>query len=221
MTKLTKFLTVLVVTAALGTAVVMLLDWQVKKAGQARVVETASCPKAQVAIVPGAYVFPDGRLCDMLADRVQTAVELYHAGRVGKIIMTGDHGRIDYDEVNHMRLYAEQMGVPTEDIFMDHAGFSTYESMYRARDIFQVSSAVIVTQAFHLPRAVYTARALGIDAVGLKADKHIYAGAQYYDLREIPARLKAFAQVQTRAKPQFLGEAIPVTGDGRLTHDGQ
>lgn len=184
--------------------------------------ETGQCPSAQAAIVLGARVFPDGRLCDMLADRVATAVDLYKSNRVEKLIMTGDHGREDYDEVNHMRLYAEKLGVPSEDIFMDHAGFNTYDSMYRAREVFLVDSAVVVTQAFHLPRAVYAARALGLEAVGVAADRHIYAGAEYYDLREIPARLKMLFKLHLlQSKPRFLGEAIPVQGDGRLTHDWQ
>ncbi len=114
----------------------------------------------------------------------------------------------------------EKLGIPTADIFMDHAGFSTYNSMYRAKKIFQVDTAVIVTQAYHLPRAVYTARSLGITAVGIEADKHIYAGAGYYSLRETPARIKAFWEVNSHAKPVFLGEVIPVSGDGRATHDG-
>lgn len=199
---------------------VLAIDRYVETRGSEYVVEPGSCPDSQAAIVLGAYVSPDGRLCDMLADRVKTAVELYQDNKVQKIIMTGDHGKKDYDEVNHMRGYAEKLGVPAEDIFMDHAGFSTYDSMYRARDIFTVNSAVVVTQAFHLPRAVYTARALGIEAVGVEADKHIYAGAGYYDLREVPARWKAFVQLHLiQAKPRFLGEVIPVSGDGRLTHD--
>lgn len=197
------------------------VDHYVKIKGGAEIVAYQDCPPAQAAIVLGAYVSPDGRLCDMLTDRVTTAIELYKAQKVQKLIMTGDHGQKGYDEVNHMRRYAEKLGVPTEDIFMDHAGFSTYDSMYRAKEIFQVESAVVITQAFHLPRAVYIARSLGIEAVGVEADKHIYAGADYYDMREIAARLKAFVQLHvTHAKPQFLGEVIPVTGDGRLTHDG-
>jgi len=125
---------------------------------------------------------------------------------VKKIIVTGDHGRQNYDEVNNMRNYAEKLGVPSEDIFMDHAGFSTYDSMYRAKEIFLVDSAVVITQAYHLPRAVYTARALGINALGVESDKHIYAGAAYYELREIPGRLKAFVQLHLiHSKPRFLG----------------
>lgn len=155
----------------------------------------------------------------MLVDRVKTAVELYREKKVQKLLFTGDHGRLHYDEVNHMRRYAEALGVPREDIFLDHAGFDTYDSMYRARHIFQVESAVVVTQEFHLPRALYIARALGLNAVGVAADKYRYIGVEQYYLREIPARVKAFFNVSTGAKPRFLGEVIPITGDARATHD--
>lgn len=214
-----KKVILLIVILVTGTLVI---DRYIITEGRKHVVSPGECPTSQTAIVLGAYVSPEGALCAMLEDRIKTAVELYKNNTVQKIIMTGDHGKSNYDEVNHMRRYAEKMGVPTEDIFMDHAGFSTYDSMYRAREIFMVDSAVVVTQAFHLPRAVYTSRSLGLKAVGVEADKHLYAGDQYYYFREIPARLKAFAQIHLlRSKPRFLGESIPVSGDGRLTHDGQ
>lgn len=133
--------------------------------------------------------------------------------------MTGDHGRRSYDEVNRMRRYAESCGVPAEDIFLNHAGFNTYDSVYRAKNIFRVDSAVVITQEFHLPRALYIARSLDLDAVGVPADKYRYAGVEQYYLREIPARLKAFLCVAAGVKPRFLGEVIPITGDARMTHD--
>ncbi len=174
---------------------------------------------AQAAIVLGAYVSPDGRLCDILKDRMDTAVELYRGGKVQKLLLTGDHGRRSYDEVNHMRRYAEFRGVPVEDIFLDHAGFNTYDSIYRAKSIFRVNSAVVVTQDFHLPRALFIARSLGLNAVGVTADKHRYVGVEQYYLREIPARAKDFCGVLAGVKPRFLGKAIPITGDARVTHD--
>lgn len=216
-----KFAMAVFILLALLTAAGMTINRHVKIEGSKYIVDPQDCPESQAAIVPGAYVSPDGELCEMLVDRIETAVELYKNHRVKKIIMTGDHGRKEYDEVNSMRTYAEKLGVPARDIFMDHAGFSTYESMYRAKEIFLVNSAVVSTQNFHLPRAVYTARSLGIEAVGVRADRNIYAGAAYYDLREIPSRIKAFTQVQLHSKPRFLGEVIPVGGDGRITHDGK
>jgi SanA protein len=168
----------------------------------------------------GALVFRSGNLSDVLADRVDTGIDLYRAKKVDKILLTGDHGRVGYDEVNAMRRYALKQGIPPEDIFMDHAGFSTYESMFRARDVFKVKSAIVVTQRFHLARSVYTARALGIRATGIEADRHIYRNAIFNELREVMARTKAFIEVNiTHPKPKFLGPQIPITGDGRLTND--
>lgn len=204
-----------------GFVAVLLINTSVMSTGKKFIKKHGDFTGSHTAIVLGAYVDPDGRLCDMLADRVDTAVDLYRSGKVEKILMTGDHGLSSYDEVNGMRKYAQARGVPARDIFMDHAGFSTYDSMFRAREVFRVESAVVITQDFHLPRAVYTARKLGLEAVGLSADRHAYPESelQAYNLREILARTKAFAQLAARAKPRFLGEAIPVSGDGRATHD--
>lgn len=219
--KLKKMVLWLFIAAAGLTAGLYTIDRFVLKKGAAQIVTQDSCPSLQAAVVLGAYASPDGWLCPMLADRVTTAVELYKDRRVQKIIMSGDHGQTDYDEVNQMRRYAEKLGVPAEDIFMDHAGFSTFDSMYRARLIFLVDSAVVVTQSYHLPRALYAAQAAGIEAVGVPADRQLYAGYRFYNLREIPARLKIFAQIHIiHAKPRFLGEVIPVNGDGRETLDG-
>jgi len=202
-----KNITLIVTVIILATAAVTIaVNENIKIQSKDFIVDHQGCPESQAAIVLGAYVSPSGELCEMLADRIETAVELYKNSKVKKIIVTGDHGRQNYDEVNNMRNYAEKLGVPSEDIFMDHAGFSTYDSMYRAKEIFLVDSAVVITQAYHLPRAVYTARALGINALGVESDKHIYAGAAYYELREIPGRLKAFVQLHLiHSKPRFLG----------------
>ncbi|MBM7855150.1 SanA protein [Desulfohalotomaculum tongense] len=210
----------LIFLVIISIILVLIIDWHVKKIGGNNIISHDDDYKAQAAIVLGAYVSPEGILCDMLKDRVQTAVELYKSGKVEKILMTGDHSKTSYDEVNHMRKYAEQLGVPTKDIFMDHAGLSTYDSMYRARDIFCVKSAVVVTQKFHLPRAVYIANSMGINAKGVIADKHIYRGADYYEIREILARNKDFINVTLlKPKPKFLGPTLSITGDGRITHD--
>lgn len=196
--------------AVAASVAVNVLVWAV---GRAHVTAFRNAPRAQAAIVLGAGV---GSV--MLHDRVRRGAELYHAGRVGKLLMTGDHGRMSYDEVNAMRREAQRLGVPARDIFMDHAGFSTYESMYRARDIFKVRSAVVVTQAFHLTRAVYLARRLGIDATGVSADRRVYSNREHHLVREFLARIKAFLQVEIlHSRPAFLGPPIPIDGDGRAT----
>lgn len=171
--------------------------------------DPAAVPSRPVAIVFGAGVRRDGRPTPMLADRIQAAVGLYQDGRVGKLLMTGDNGSVDYDEVTAMRRYAIERGVPAADIVLDYAGFRTYDSCYRARAIFGVREAIVVTQRFHLPRAVYTCRALGVDAVGLgTADWGIYSSRlmRRYTAREAIATLNALLEVHlVHPRPRFLG----------------
>lgn len=175
----------------------------------------ADLPAARVAMVFGAGVRPDGRLSPMLADRVDAAVELYQLGRVQRLLMTGDNSRTDYDEVSAMRAYAEQRGIPGAHITLDYAGFSTYESCYRAGPIFGVSDAILITQRYHLPRAVYTCRALGMQVHGLASpDWERYPASVMlpYTIREYAATLKALWQLHiSRPLPTFLGpyEGIP------------
>lgn len=168
-------------------------------------------------LVLGCAVKADRTPSAMLEDRLDTAIELYKDGVAPKIIVSGDHGQEYYDEVSVMREYCIENGVPDEDIFMDHAGFSTYESMYRAREIFEVSKMVVVTQEYHLYRAVYSARALGIEAYGVPAENIEYSWQFYRDGREVLARVKDFVFVLLDVQPTFLGDAIPVTGDGNQT----
>ncbi len=170
-------------------------------------------------IVLGAGVWADGSPTAMLEDRLKTGIDLYKQGIAPKIIMSGDHGQKNYDEVNTMKAYAIEQGVLSEDIFMDHAGFSTYETMYRARDIFQVKKAVVVTQKYHMYRALYIAEKLGIEAVGVNSDPRKYLGQGYRDFREVLARTKDFFSVIIKPKPTFLGETIPVSGNGDITND--
>ncbi len=155
----------------------------------------------------------------MLEDRLLQGIELYELGASGKMIMSGDHGKEFYDEVNVMKNFAIERGVPSENIFMDHAGFSTYESMYRARDIFKAEKILIVTQDYHLHRAIHDARALGIEAYGVASNPRSYAGQLYRDIREILARNKDFVYGIFKPEPTFLGDAIPVWGNGNDTND--
>ena len=155
----------------------------------------------------------------MLQDRLDYAIDLYKNNVAPKLIMSGDHGRKDYDEVNIMKDYAIEKGVHSEDIFMDHAGFSTYESIYRARDIFKAEKMVIVTQEYHLFRALYISNRLGVEAVGYASDPRVYSGQLYRELREILARDKDVIYCIFKPKPTYLGEAIPVSGNGNNTND--
>jgi len=179
----------------------------------------ATVPKKAVAIVFGAKAWETGP-SHILQDRLDAAIQLYRLGTVDKLLLSGDHGRKDYDEVNTMADYAFGKGVPREDLFLDHAGFRTYDTLYRARDVFGVTSAVLVTNRFHLPRAIYTARRFHLDVVGLASDARTYRSRLWNDCREFLARTLAWTEVNvTRPKPRFLGERIDITGDGRVTCD--
>lgn len=180
--------------------------------------EAANLQDADCILVLGCGVNAQGTPSAMLSDRLKRGVALYEAGAAPKLLMSGDHGRADYDEVNAMRQYALDAGVPAEDIFMDHAGFSTYESMYRAKDVFQADKVIIVTQQYHLYRSIYAAQALGLEAYGVACDYRQYAGQTMRDIREILARSKDVVTGIFQPKPTYLGEAIPIWGDGNLTN---
>lgn len=155
----------------------------------------------------------------MLNDRIEEAISLYKDKKAPKIIMSGDHGRIDYNEVGVMKDFAIDKGVPSSDIFMDHAGFSTYESLYRAKEIFQAKKIIIVTQDYHLYRALYIANQLGLEAVGVASNPRDYSGQTKRDIREVAARCKDFLTCIIKPEPTYLGESIPVSGNGDITNN--
>ena len=155
----------------------------------------------------------------MLEDRLLEGIDLYNEKISNNIIMSGDHGEVDYDEVNLMKSFAIEKGVLSEDVFMDHAGFSTYESIYRAKEIFGAKKIVIVTQEYHLYRAIFIAEALGLDVYGVKSNPREYAGQSIRDLREILARDKDFFTSIIKPKPTYLGEKISLEGSGDITND--
>lgn len=161
----------------------------------------------------------NGKPSPMLEDRLNKAIKLYEDGLAPKIIMSGDHGKDNYDEVNVMKNYAIEKGIDSKDIFMDHAGFSTYESIYRAKEIFEAKKIVIVTQEYHLYRALYIAKKIGIEALGITSDERKHSGQIKRELREILARDKDFIQCFFKPTPTYLGESIPVSGDGDVTND--
>lgn len=181
--------------------------------------EAARLENVDCIIVLGCGVSAAGIPSPMLADRLQRGVALYEAGASPKLLMSGDHGRESYNEVAVMKRYAVEQGVPSEAVFMDHAGFSTYETMYRARDIFCAQKVIIVTQQYHLYRAVYIAKALGLDAYGVNCDYRTHGDQFFRDVREILARVKDFVTAIIQPKPTYLGKAIPISGSGEMTHD--
>lgn len=172
--------------------------------------QAATLPAHHVALVFGAGLNRQGGPSAVLYDRVATAVDLYRAGKVRKLLMTGDNSQVDYNEVGVMRRTALELGVPEHDIVLDYAGFRTYDSCYRARAVFGLTGATLVTNDFHLPRAVYTCRALGLEVVGVNADRRPYAGTAYWTLREIVALPVAWWWAATDRQPTFLGPPIDV-----------
>ncbi len=181
--------------------------------------ESPDKPSCYTAIILGASVHKNGNLSSILLDRVNSALDLYKAGRVKRFLLSGDHGQTDYDEVNTMKNYLIKEGVDSSDIFLDHAGFDTYSSMVRAKEIFKVDSLYIVTQQYHLYRAVYIARKIGLNAYGYVADKRKYNAIMKYTLREWLANVKSWIWVKTNHQPIYLGDSISITGESKKSWD--
>ena len=200
----------LLITLGLGLALIFL---NVHSYGRLTCPSVAAAPAKPVAIVFGAVSI-------VVTDRVATGVELYKAGKVRKLLLTGDNSRDGYNEPAAMRQEALAMGVPAQDIVCDYAGFRTYDSLYRARDIFGVRSAILVTQGYHLPRALFLGRKLGLDVVGVDAAKRTYGGELGFDLREVAATEVAWVQATvTHPRPKFLGKPEPLFVRGEAAHD--
>ena len=180
---------------------------------QAKELENVDC-----ILVLGAGIWGD-KPSPMLEDRLLQGITLYNNQTSSKIIMSGDHVKEAYDEVNVMKDFAIEKGVKSEDIFMDHAGFSTYDSVYRAKEIFKAQKIIIVTQKYHLHRALYVAEKLGIEAYGVASDPREYRGQVVRELREVLARDKDFFKCIIKPEPTYLGDTIPVSGNGDATND--
>lgn len=205
----------------LGGIAVICINGVVKKNGAKRMLsleEAKMLEDVDCVLVLGCWVNGDTPSL-MLKDRLNKSIELYDNDVAEKLLMSGDHGRVGYNEVEVMKQYAMEAGIVSSDIFMDHAGFSTYESLYRAKEIFGADKLVIVSQEYHLYRALYIADKLGIEAYGVAADKVEYAGQKKREAREILARVKDFFYTLIKPKPTYLGEMIPVSGNGDITND--
>ena len=212
----------LILIVILGLCLLFGIDFYVRSSTKDRIISpenASSVSDADCILVLGAGIRTDGSPSPMLQDRLNTGIALYQNGAAPKLFMSGDHGRKKYNEVQTMKDIALDQGVPSEDVFMDHAGFSTYDSLYRARDVFQARKVIIVTQKYHLYRALYIARSLGLDAWGVSADTRRYRGQSQRDFREILARDKDFFVSVFKPVPKYLGDTIPITGNGDLTND--
>ncbi len=181
--------------------------------------EEAAGFDADAVVVLGAAVHPDGTPSNMLRDRLDDGIALYQAGAAPKIIMSGDNGTASYNEVAAMKAYAVEHGVPAEDVFCDHAGFSTYESMYRAKHVFGADRIIVATQTYHLYRALYAALGLGMEAVGVPCDYYDYSGQLLRDVREIPARTKDFFKTLFKVPSTFVGDPISLDQSGDVTEE--
>lgn len=195
----------------------------INKKSMGKIVNDKNLPKdADAIIVLGAGVDDNGVASDILVDRLETALEVYKNSASSKFLLSGDHGKIGYNEVGAMKDYImDHENIKEENIFLDHAGLSTYETMYRAKEIFKVKKAIIVTNEYHLPRALYIADKMGIEAYGVNADKRNYIYIDNYKKRENLAKIKDFMYTNIiKPEPTFLGDAIPIsTSDGRITDD--
>lgn len=162
-------------------------------------------------MILGASVFPDWRLSQVLQDRANKAIDVRKQWKAASILISADNSTSHYDETRTIKKYLIKQWIPESAIFQDFAWFDTYDSMYRARDVFKVQKLIISTQAFHLPRAVWIARELGIDASGIVADRRVYRDQLRTATREFFARVKAWFSIITSSKPHFLWAPIPIT----------
>lgn len=208
--------------AILGVTALFSLNAMVKATTKDNILsveEAATLEDVDCILVLGCGIHDDGSPSDMLHDRLRRSVELYEAGAAPKLLMSGDHSRKGYDEVDAMKSFAIEAGIPSEDVFMDHAGFSTYESMVRAKEIFQAKKIIIVTQEYHLYRAIYIAEQLGMEAYGVSSNYRRYRNQSDMNTREVLARVKDVFSCIFWPEPTYLGETIPVWGNGNLTND--
>ena len=218
-----KVIMYIIILVLIIIVIILGINFYVKISTQKQIINKDEYPELydiDCIIVLGAGVWGD-KPSPMLEDRLLEGINLYKNNVSNKILMSGDHSRKEYDEVNIMKNYAIEKGIPSENIFMDHAGFSTYESIYRAKEIFKAKKVVIVTQKYHLYRALYIANKLGLEAYGVNSDPRQYVGSTYRELREILARDKDFIKCIFKPEPTYLGESIPVSGNGDITNDNK
>ena len=216
---LKKILISLLIIIIIGLLIILGINFYVKNNTKQSIISINKLNKDYDAILVLGAGLRNGKPSPVLKDRLDTAYEVYESGASNKIIVSGDHGTKTYDEVNVMKDYLINKGVPSENIFMDHAGFSTYDSIYRAKEIFQTKKIVIVTQEFHLYRSLYVASKFSLEAKGVSATLRHYTGETTFELREILARDKDFIKTIFKPEPKYLGDTIPVFGDGNITND--
>lgn len=214
-----RIILIIGILAVVGIIIVLGINLFVKNSVKDKIVDENSLDKNYDAILVLGAGLRNGKPSPVLKDRLDMAYKLYEDGYSKKIIVSGDHGKKYYDEVNVMKNYLLDKGVDSNNIFMDHAGFSTYDSVYRAKEIFLANKIIIVTQQFHLYRSLYIAKQLKLDAVGVSATLRDYSGSVKFEIREILARDKDFVKSIFKPEPKYLGDTISVFGDGNATND--
>lgn len=220
--KLLKKTVIIIVSAILlGLSLILGINAYIIRSSKDNILspEEAATQDADCILVLGAGVWGNTVPSYLLEDRLLQGIALFNSGASDRLLMSGDHGREGYDEVNVMKQFAIRKGIPSENIFMDHAGFSTYESLYRVRDVFGAKRIIIVTQKYHMYRALFVAEKLGLDAYGVTSDQRQFSGQTFREAREILARVKDFFYVIITPEPTYLGEKIPLSGSGDLTND--
>lgn len=220
MKKIHKLIIIMMVVMIILILEMFLINYFVVSKTKSKIIseDEATNLNADCILILGAGVWQNGP-SPMLEDRINEGIALYQKGASKKILMSGDHTKVNYDEVNVMKKFAMDKGINSEDIFMDHAGISTYDSIYRVKEIFKAKKIIIVTQEYHLYRALYIAESLGIEAYGVKSNPREYAGQMMRDLREVVARDKDFIMCIFKPKSKFLGDTISLVGNGDVTND--
>ena len=217
--KLRRFIRFLFYVGLIGFAVMLSVNFWVITSTKNQIISLAKADDAECILVLGAGVWQNNQPSPMLKDRLDRSIDLFENNVSPYLVMSGDHGQKEYDEVNVMKGYAIDAGIDSNVIYMDHAGFSTYESLYRLKHIFKAEKVIIVTQKYHLYRALYIANALGLKATGVSAQEINYSGQSIRDLREFLARNKDFFSAIFLPKPSILGDSIPLGSGGDLTND--
>lgn len=220
--KLKNLSLVALVLLLLGVLSIFLLNNKIKSATQPAIYHSLEkVPNKHTVIVLGASVKSNGNLSVMLRDRVESALLLYNKGKVKRFLLSGDNGEANYNEPRAMKKYLIERGVAENHIYLDYAGFDTYDSMYRAKAIFEVDEAIIVTQGFHLPRAVFLSQEMGLNYIGYRGDKRVYQHEDYNIKRELLANVKAYLELAFRKEPTYLGAKIPIKGPPQSSYKKQ
>jgi len=209
---LKKYFKIILYLAIIGLVAIVSVNYYVKSSTKKNIYYSIKkFPKNDVGIIFGAGINGD-QPSKYLKDRLDAGISLYKANRINKILLSGDNGSDEHDELTVMKNYCFNHGVDTTKIFIDYAGFDTYSTMYRAKHIFKIKKATLISQEYHLNRAIYIGQKLGIKSVGYSANNGEYLGYKYVTFREYGSIFKSFFDVLRNREPHFLGNPIDING---------